>query len=104
MEMQAEKIISFVDRAPLREINQTANSLPQGPVRRNGIDKPVVASRIVGRVACDLHVGGLRFPVGPHINSVLSTITVVEMHNERTLKSLCRAHLEHIVPPTAIVG
>jgi hypothetical protein len=62
MKVQPEVVIPFVDRAALAEVNE-ATCCPAG--RRNGIDKPIVAPRIVAgnRVASDLHICSLGFPV-----------------------------------------
>src|SRR2546427_419934 len=85
VKVEAEIIISLVCSGAFAEVNEATSCLPGKCVCRTGIDKPVVAPRIVGRnrVARDLHVRGFGFPVGSHVDPVLGAVTVVEMHDQR---------------------
>src|SRR5207247_721646 len=57
---------------------------------RNWIDRPVVASRVIGgyRVASDLDVGGFRCwglgPIGRHVDPEFVPIRIKEMHDQGT--------------------
>src|SRR6266568_2555009 len=81
VKVEAEIIISLVCSGAFAEVNEATSCLPGKSVCRTGIDKPVVAPRIVGRnrVARDLHVRGFGFPVWSHVDPVLGAVTVVEM-------------------------